>query len=123
MRINRDKIPGLLNDHPWLYHYEVVVRRQGRNQLLARVPSEAKAADLAARIRDELEISSSSVTWYRTRGIHPVNGAKFVFCCLLGSLLLPWFWLRIALSLVWLALICGLLSSGASWQRGGVDDR
>ena len=112
-----------VKEHEWLYHYEVYVRRHGRDQLVARVPSRAHAAAVGAQLRRHAEISWSSVGWRRARGIHPANAARLVAMVLVVALLLPWFWPRLALSLVCTAVICGLLSSGTRWKQGGEDDR
>jgi hypothetical protein len=119
----RDKLPTWLTRHAWLYHYEVVVRRQGRDQLVARVPTEARAAGMAVSLRYAAELSSTSVHWRRVPGIHPVNAAKLVALLLLATLLLPWFWPRAVLGLLLIALLGGLLSSGTKWRNGGEDDR
>ena len=112
-----------LSEHAWFYHYEVVVRRHGRDQIVARVPSRRRAEMASAHARNGLEISRPTVEWRRVRGVHPFNLAKFGVVLLLMVMFLPWAWPRLIFSLVFMALICGALSSGASWRQGGMDDR
>jgi hypothetical protein len=112
-----------LSEPGWLYHYEVIVRRHGREQIVARVSSRRQAERKLARVRDDLEISRMAADWRRVRGLHPANLAKGWLGLLLLGLLLPWAWPRLVLSLLFTALICGSLSSGISWKQGGEDDR
>jgi hypothetical protein len=111
------------SEHAWLYHYEVVVRRHGREQILARVPSRRQAEFEIAHVNGGVEVSRQTISWRRARGVHPVNLAKFALVLLLMVLLLPWAWPRLVFSLLCTALICGALSSGTSWKHGGEDDR
>jgi hypothetical protein len=112
-----------LSEHGWFYHYEVVVRRHGRDQVVARVASQRRAERELAHIRKDFEVSRAMVYWRRSRGIHPANLAKGCLVLLLLVLLLPWTWPRLVFSLLCTALICGSLSSGSSWKKGGEDDR
>ena len=112
-----------LADHPWRYHYEVVVRRHGVEQIVARTRSRREAELVIARVYRAVEISQHTVAWRRVRGVHPVNVAKGCVVLALLTLLLPWLWVQLVGSLVYLALISGLLTSGTSWKRGGADDR
>ena len=109
-------------DH-WRYHYEVLVLRHGGPELLARVPSRATAERTIRQACRQLEVRASAFRWRRTRGVHPRNVAKLCTVPLVLSLLLPWSWLAGGLSLIWLAVIGGLLTSGQHWMRGGGDDR
>ena len=113
----------MLNVCDWLYHYEVVVTRHGRDQILARVPSRVRAEWAIASSRKWLEISRHTVQWRRVRGVHPVKAAQLCMLLLGVALALPWFWPRALLSIVCVATICGLLSSGTRWRQGGEDDR
>ena len=109
-------------DH-WRYHYEVLVLRHEAPELLARVPSRAAAERTIRHACRQLEVRRSAFHWQRTRGVHPHNAAKLCIVALVLSLLLPWPWLGGTLSLVCLAVSCGLLTSGRHWMRGGADDR
>lgn len=113
----------LFNWREWFYHYEVFILRHGREQLYARVPSRWRAQAAAARVCRELEIGRHTVYWRRVRGIHPRKAATLSSFVLLLLLMLPWLWLRISFSVVGLSLICGFLTSGINWMRGGEDDR
>ncbi len=113
----------LLHTRDWLYYYEVVVTRQGHDQILARVPSRPQAELAIARTRRRIEVSRPAMRWRRVRGVHPVKAAEICSLVLVLALVLPWFWPRAILSMVSAALICGLLSSGAQWRQGGEDDR
>lgn len=112
-----------LSEHAWHYHYEVIVRRQGREQILARVASQRRADQAIAHVRADIEVSRPTVYWRRARGVHPANLAKCCLALLLVVLLLPWIWPRLVLSILCASLICGALSSGTSWKQGGEDDR
>ncbi len=113
----------VLNVHDWLYHYEVVVSRQGRDQILARVPSQLQAEVAIAQTRARVEVSRPTIRWRRVRGTHPVKAAELCTLVLVVVLTLPWFWPRTILSMVCAALIWGLLTSGTHWRQGGADDR
>jgi hypothetical protein len=112
-----------LSEHAWQYHYEVVVRRQGCEQIVARVPSLRRAEKEIAYVPAGIEISRLAVYWRRVRGVHPANLAKCCFALLLIGLLLPWIWPRLVFSILCTSVICGALSSGTSWKHGGEDDR
>ena len=113
----------LFNWREWLYHYEVFIMRQGREQLFARVPSAWHAESTAARVCRELEIGKHTVSWRRVRGLHPRKAAMLSSLLLVLILLLPWLWLQVSLSIIMLSLIFGLLTSGLDWMKGGDDDR
>jgi len=113
----------LLNKSDWLYHYEVVVSRHGRDQIIARVPSRPRAQVAIVRTQRRLEVSHQTVHWRRVRGLHPRKAAELCFLFLIVAATLPWFWPRIVLVLMGTALIAGLLTSGKEWRQGGEDDR
>lgn len=112
-----------LSFHPWLEHYEVVVCRYGREHVIARVATRRDAEGAAYAMSRRVEISRSSMSLRRARGVHPANAAKACVLLIVLALLLPWFWPKIVLSLVCTALMFGLLSSGLAWRQGGADDR
>ncbi len=112
-----------VKEFDWLYHYEVVVTRHGRDYVIARVPSRTRAEMSIGWVRRGVEISWTTVQWRRMRGVHPANAAKFCMLVLVLALMLPWFWPRLVMSLLCTAMICGLLSSGGRWKQGGEDDR
>ncbi len=109
-------------DH-WLIHYEIIVMRQGTQQLLARVASRAASERAVARACRHIEVGCTTVRWQPARGLHPWNAAKLCLLPLILSTLLPWHWVGGVLGVIWLALICGFLSSGHEWMAGGADDR
>ncbi|CAA9234008.1 MAG: hypothetical protein AVDCRST_MAG93-1013 [uncultured Chloroflexia bacterium] len=109
--------------HDWLYHYEVVVSRQGREQVLARVPSRRAAEQAMLLLPTRVELSRQSLDWRRSRGIHPDRAVQLCTLLLLVALALPGVWLQMVVQLICLAVIGGLLSSGRKWRQGGQDDR
>ena len=113
----------MLNVRDWLYHYEVIVMRHGREQILARVPSRFAAERTIARARRGLEINRQNMQWRRVRGVHPWKAVVLCTLPLLVVLMLPWLWVRAGVGIVCLSIILGLLSSGARWMQGGEDDR
>jgi Flp pilus assembly protein TadB len=113
----------LFNWREWLYHYEVFTMRQGREQVFARVPTRWHAERMAWRACREFEISRNTVSWRRSRGLHPRKAAMLSSLVLLLVLLIPWLWLRVSLGVVDIAIIFGLLTSGLEWMKGGDDDR
>ncbi len=61
-----------LADHPWRYHYEVVVRRHGVEQIVARAHSRREADLVIAQVYRAVEISAlifglltSGTSWRR----------------------------------------------------------
>ncbi len=112
-----------LSFHPWLDHYEVVVCRYGREQIVARAATRSGAEQAAYYMCRRAEISRSAMSLRRVRGVHPANAAKACLLLIVVALLLPWFWLKVVLSIVGTALMFGLLSSGNAWRQGGTDDR
>ncbi len=113
----------LFDVHDWLYHYEVIVLRQGRAQVLARVSSRWAAEQATLRIPAGVEVSRGSVHWRRQRGVHPDRAVQLCVLLLLLTVAVPGLWLPAIMQLLCLALISGLLSSGRQWRQGGQDDR
>ena len=107
----------------WLYHYEVIVVRRNIVHLLARVASRSAAERKVAGTHRQLEVSRQAFRIRRARGFHPWNVAKLFILPLALALLLPWPWLSGSIALVCIAFVCGLLTSGSQWMRGGKDDR
>ncbi len=114
---------NLLDRQDWLYHYEVVVARQGSEQVIARVPSRRAAKQAARMVPARAEVSRQSLGWRRRRGVHPDRAAALCVILLLLGFALPNVWLLGAVQLLCTAIIGGLLSSGRQWRQGGVDDR
>ena len=114
---------NLLDRHDWLYHYEVVVARQGSERVIARVPSRRAAERAVWLVPARAELSRQSLTWRRRRGVHPDRAAALCVVLLLFGGVLPNVWLLGSVQLLCLAIIGGLLSSGRQWRQGGVDDR
>src|SRR3712207_1643213 len=103
----------------WRSHYEVLVTRHQVEHLIARVASEAAAERLITRTCHEVEFSRQAFRWQRVRGVHPWKAAQLCISLLLLMPLIPWGWVSGGLSLLCLAVICGLLSTGRQWRRGG----
>ena len=114
---------NLLDKHDWLYHYEVVVIRQGNEQVIARVPSRRAAERAMGLVPARAEVSRQSLRWRRRRGVHPDKVAGLCTFLLLVGLTLPSVWLLVTVQVLCLAVIGGLLSSGRKWRQGGLDDR
>lgn len=112
-----------LNLDDWCSHYEVLVTRHQVEHLIARVASPSAAERLITQTCHEVELSRQAFHWQRVPGLHPWKAAQLCIWFLVLAPLLPWGWLSGALSVLCLALICGFLSSGRRWRRGGVDDR
>jgi hypothetical protein len=113
----------LFNVRDWLYYYEVVVTRQGRDQVLARVPSRSAAERMLAMVPASLELSHQHMQWRRARGLLPDKAAQLCTLPLLVALALPGFWLPAVVGVLCLAVIGGLCTSGRHWRQGGEDDR
>ncbi len=114
---------SLFDVHDWLYHYEVVVLRQGREHVLARVRSRWAAEQAMLLVPAGVELNQHNLTWRRRRGVHPDRAVQLCVLLLLLTLALPGLWLPATMQLLCLAVIGGLLSSGRRWRRGGEDDR
>lgn len=112
-----------LNLDDWCSHYEVLVTRHQVDHLIARVASPAAAERFIAQTCREVELNRQAFHWQRVPGIHPWKAAQVCMWFLVLTALLPLGWLSGALSLLCLAAICGLLSSGRRWRHGGTDDR
>ncbi|HEX6288373.1 MAG TPA: hypothetical protein VFZ66_04240 [Herpetosiphonaceae bacterium] len=107
----------------WCSHYEVCVTRHQVEYLIARVASPSAAERLITRTCFEVEVNRQAFRWQRVRGVHPWKMAQLCTWLLLLAMLIPLPWLSGGLSLLFLAIICGLLSSGRQWRHGGIDDR
>ena len=114
---------SLFNGHDWVYHYEVVVVRQGREQVLARVRSRWLAEQATLLVPAGVELNRHNLHWRRRRGVHPDRVVQLCVLLLLLTLALPGLWLPAMMQLLCLAVIGGLLSSGRQWRQGGEDDR
>ncbi len=114
---------NLFDVRDWLYHYEVVVIRQGREQVLVRVPSRRAAEQAMLLAPAGVELSRQSLRWRRRRGAHPDRAVQMCIFVLLVTLALPGPWLPAVIQLLCLAVVGGLLSSGHQWRQGGQDDR
>jgi hypothetical protein len=106
-----------------LHYYEIVVRSDGRDRVVRRVPTR-RAADrvIAELIRADL-VSSKAIRHERRRGLHPWSVALLCGGLSLLALLVPFGWIRMGLTLVLIALAFGFSTSGRSWIAGGRDDR
>lgn len=112
-----------LNLDDWCSHYEVLVTRHQVEHLIARVASASAAERLIIQTCHEVELNRQAFHWQRVPGLHPWKAAQLCMWFLVLATFVPWGWLSGALSVLCLALIGGLLSSGRHWRRGGVDDR
>lgn len=113
---------GLWKMQDLLYHYEIIILRQGHEQILARVATRRQAAQRIFSAQQRLEISRQSVQIRRARGVHPRKAAAVLAILLLITIILPW-WVQIGIGLIGLSVILGLLTSGTQWMQGGTDDR
>jgi hypothetical protein len=106
-----------------LYYYEIVVRSDGRDRVVRRVPTR-RGADrvIAEMIRADL-VSSRTIRHERRRGLHPWSVALLCGGLILPVLFVPFVWIRLGLTLVLLALTIGFSTSGRHWIAGGRDDR
>ncbi|MDQ2997706.1 MAG: hypothetical protein M3R61_11700 [Chloroflexota bacterium] len=106
-----------------LYYYEIVVRSDGRDRVVRRVPTR-RAADrgIAELIHADL-VSSKAIRAERRRGLHPWSVALVCGGLCIPALFVPFVWIRLGLTLVLLALAFGFSTSGRSWIAGGRDDR
>ena len=106
-----------------LYYYEIVVRSDGRDRVVRRVPTR-RGADrvIAEMIRADL-VSSRAIRHERRRGLHPWSVALLCGGLSVLALFVPFMWVRMGLTLVLLALTIGFSTSGRHWIAGGRDDR
>ncbi len=109
--------------HDWLYHYEGIVLRQGREQVLARVQSRRAAEQAMLLMPARPELSRQSLRWRRSRGVHPDRAVQLCVLLVLVALALPGIWLPAVIQLLCLAVIGGLISSGREWRQDGQEDR
>ncbi len=114
---------SLFEVHDWRYHYEVVVVRQGREQVLARVRSRSLAEQAMLLVPARVELSRHSLQWRRRRGVHPDRVVQLCVLLLVLTLALPGLWLPAIIRLLCLVTSAGLLTSGRQWRQGGEDDR
>src|SRR5215212_10798794 len=105
------------------YYYEIVVRSDGRDRVVRRVPTQ-RGADrvIADLIRADL-VSSKAIRYERRRGLHPWSGALLCGGLSIPALFVPFVWIRLGLTLVLIALAIGFWTSGRRWIAGGRDDR
>jgi hypothetical protein len=105
------------------YYYEIVVRNDGRDRVVRRVPTR-RGADrvIAEMIRADL-VSSRAIRHERRRGLHPWSVALLCGGLSVLALFVPFIWIRMGLTLVLLALTIGFSTSGRRWIAGGRDDR
>jgi hypothetical protein len=106
-----------------LHYYEIVVRSEGRDRVVRRVPTR-RAAERVIRemIRADL-VSSRAIRFERRRGLHPWSVALLCGGLILPALFVPFLWVRMGLTLVLIALTIGFSTSGRHWIAGGRDDR
>ncbi len=114
---------SLFDVHDWQYHYEVVVVRQGRQHVLARVRSRSLAEQAMLLVPARVELSRHSLQWRRRRGVHPDRVVQLCVLLLVLTLALPGLWLPAIIRLLCLVTSAGLLTSGRQWRQGGEDDR
>ena len=107
-----------------MFHYsEVVVRREGHDRVMRRVPTRRAAERaIADLIRADL-VSGRAIRYERRRGLHPWSVALLCGGLILPALFVPFMWLRMGLTLVLVALTIGFSTSGWAWIAGGRDDR
>jgi hypothetical protein len=106
-----------------LYYYEIVVRSDGRDRVVRRVPTRRAAERMIAELIQADLVSSRAVRSERRRGLHPWWGALLCGGLCIPALFVPFVWLRVGLALVLLALTIGFSTSGRLWIAGGRDDR
>ena len=106
-----------------LHYYEIVVRSDGRDRVVRRVPTR-RAADrlIAELIRADL-VSSKAIRYERRRGLHPWSVALLCGGLSIPALFVPFLWIRLGLTVVLIALAIGFSTSGQRWIAGGRDDR
>jgi hypothetical protein len=105
------------------HYYEIVIRRDGRDRVVQRVPTRRGAErQIAELIRADL-VSSKAIRYERRRGLHPWRAGLLCGGLSLPALFIPLGWVSIGLALVLVALALGFLSSGRRWIAGGADDR
>jgi hypothetical protein len=105
------------------HYYEIVVRSDGRDRVLRRVPTQRAANRVIAELIGADLVSSKAVRSERRRGLHPWSVALLCSGMIVPVLFVPFIWVRLGLTLVLLALSLGFSTSGRRWIAGGRDDR
>jgi len=106
-----------------LHYYEIVVRSDGRDRVVRRVPTRRAANRVIAELIHADLVSSKAIRYERRRGLHPWSIGMLCGGLSLLSLFVPFVWIRIGLALVLIALTIGFSTSGRRWIAGGRDDR
>jgi hypothetical protein len=106
-----------------LHYYEIVVRSDGRDRVVRRVPTRRAADRVIAELIGADLVSSKAIRYERRRGLHPWPVALLCGGLSLLSLFVPFGWIRMGLALVLIALTIGFSTSGRRWIAGGRDDR
>ena len=111
------------NQIAMFYYYEIVVRSDGRDRIVQRVPTRYGAErHMAELIRADL-VSRKAIRYERRRGLHPWPVGLLCGGLSVPALFIPLGWFGVGLALVLLALAMGFLTSGRRWIAGGIDDR
>jgi hypothetical protein len=106
-----------------LHYYEIVVRSDGRDRVVRRVPTRRAADRVIAELIHADLVSSKAIRPERRRGLHPWSVALLCGGLCIPTLFVPFVWIRLGLTLVLLAFAIGFATSGRSWIAGGRDDR
>ena len=106
-----------------LHYYEIVVRSEGRDRVVRRVPTRRGAERMITELVRADLVSSRAIRYERRRGVHPWPVALLCGGLILPALFVPFLWLRLGLTVVLLALTIGFSTSGRRWIAGGRDDR
>ncbi|MEO7912135.1 MAG: hypothetical protein ABIV47_21030 [Roseiflexaceae bacterium] len=106
-----------------LYYYEIVVRSDGRDRVVRRVPTRRAADRVIAELIHADLVSSKAIRYERRRGLHPWSMVLLCGGLCIPALFVPFVWIRLGLTLMLLALAIGFSTSGWLWIGGGRDDR
>jgi hypothetical protein len=106
-----------------LHYYEIVVRSDGRDRVVRRVPTRRAADRVIAELIGADLVSSKAIRYERRRGLHPWSVALLCGGLSLLALFTPFGWISMGLTLVLIALTIGFSTSGRRWIAGGRDDR
>ena len=106
-----------------LHYYEIVVRSDGRDRVVRRVPTRRAAERAIADLIHADLVSSKAIRYERRRGLHPWSVALLCGGLCIPALFVPFAWIRVGLALVLIALAIGFSTSGRNWIAGGRDDR
>ncbi len=106
-----------------LHYYEIVVRSDGRDRVVRRMPSRRAADRVIVDMIGADLVSSKAVRSERKRGLHPWSIALLCGGLIVPVLFVPFLWIRTGLALVLIALMIGFSTSGRLWIAGGRDDR